>query len=891
MGLEKYNEKRDFSKTKEPKGVKKVSKGSLRFVVQKHAASHLHYDFRLEIDGVLVSWAVPKGPSGNPSDKRLAMQTEDHPMGYIDFEGTIPKGEYGGGTVMVWDIGTYHAEGNETLSKNNAIMKKMLQDGNIKVVLDGGKLKGSWHLVMMKKDDNRKMWLLMKSKDEFSGTKIIYDQTSILTGLDLPQIEKSTAVWHSNKSADENGAALAKTKKAPRKKTIKKSVKSADLEFTADDLSDAKKINSFPIDWRPQLATLADEPFDNDEWLFENKYDGYRGLAQIEKGKVALISRNGISFNSKYSDLVTILGKQSNDLILDGEIVIEDAKGKSQFGWLQNHNDNPKRGKLKFYVFDILYFNGFDLRQLELIQRKKILKAVLQTSKEIVYSDHIIGKGIKTFKAVEKKGGEGIIAKKLSSKYYSDKRTKDWLKVKTEMQQEMVIGGFTDPSGSRNGIGALLCGYYKDNELHYSGKVGSGYTDAILTDLRKRLDKLEQKTSPFKTTPKIAGVHWVEPKLLAQIKFSEWTATNSMRHPVYLGLREDKSAKKVIAEKPTVGTDKLNSSETTKKKVVTKTVRDKSDVKSKESTKTADKKDKTKTLGDINSGRVEWTNLDKVFWPKLKLTKGDVVRYYDAVADYILPYLIDRPQSLRRTPDGLKSAGFFQKNVAGMVPKWIKTKKIKSDSASESIEWLLCQDRETLLFLANYGCIELNPWSSRVGSLNNPDYIIFDLDPNKADMHKLVTTALKVKEILDQLKIKGYVKTSGGKGIHIFIPILPKYTYEQTRDFSLLISQMVNRALPEITSLERMPAKRVGKVYLDFLQNGKGKTMASIYSLRPRESAGVSTPLDWSEINYDLDLNAFNINTVPERLQEKGDLWKDFFKDKLDLKSILKSLK
>ncbi len=891
MGLEKYNQKRDFSKTKEPKGVKKVSKGSLRFVVQKHAASHLHYDFRLEIDGVLVSWAVPKGPSGNPSDKRLAMQTEDHPMGYIDFEGTIPKGEYGGGTVMVWDIGTYHAEGNETLSKNNAIMKKMLQDGNIKVVLDGGKLKGSWHLVMMKKGDNRKMWLLMKSKDEFAGPKIIYDQTSILTGLDLPQIEKSTAVWHSNQSADENSASLAKPEKAPRKKTIKNSVKSGDVEFTADDLTDAKKINSFPIDWRPQLATLADEPFDNDEWLFENKYDGYRGLAQIEKGKVALISRNGISFNSKYPDLVTILGKQSNDLILDGEIVIEDAKGKSQFGWLQNHNDNPKRGKLKFYVFDILYFNGFDLRQLELIQRKKILKAVLQTSKEIVYSDHIIGKGIKTFKAVEKKGGEGIIAKKLSSKYYSDKRTKDWLKVKTEMQQEMVIGGFTDPSGSRNGIGALLCGYYKDNELHYSGKVGSGYTDAILTDLRKRLDKLEQKTSPFKTIPKIAGVHWVEPKLLAQIKFSEWTATNSMRHPVYLGLREDKSAKKVIAEKPTVGTDKLNSSETTKKKVVTKTVRDKSDVKSKESTKTADKKDKTKTLGDINSGRVELTNLDKVFWPKLKLTKGDVVRYYDAVADYILPYLIDRPQSLRRTPDGLKSAGFFQKNVAGMVPKWIKTRKIKSDSASESVEWLLCQDKETLLFLANYGCIELNPWSSRVGSLNNPDYIIFDLDPNKADMHKLVTTALKVKEILDQLKIKGYVKTSGGKGIHIFIPILPKYTYEQTRDFSLLISQMVNRALPEITSLERMPAKRVGKVYLDFLQNGKGKTMASIYSLRPRESAGVSTPLDWSEINYDLDLNAFNINTVPDRLQEKGDLWKDFFKDKLDLKSILKSLK
>jgi bifunctional non-homologous end joining protein LigD len=854
MGLQKYNQKRDFSKTREPKGVKKSSHGNLRFVVQKHAASRLHYDFRLEIDGVLVSWAVPKGPSANPAERRLAMQTEDHPMGYIDFEGTIPKGEYGGGTVMVWDIGTYHAEGNTEDAKDHSLMKKQLREGSIKVTLNGGKLKGSWHLILMKTEDDRKQWLLMKGKDEFSGSKITFDENSILTGRDLPDIEKGDAVWHSNKSVAENLKQLAEPKSEKGKNT-----KTDTEEFTADDLAQAKKTGSFPADWRPQLATLADEPFDNEDWLFETKYDGYRALAQIQDGKVNLISRNGLSFNQRYKELAKTLESMPHDVIFDGEIVVEDETGKSKFQWLQNYEENPKRGKLTFYVFDILYFEGFDLRQLELIQRKKILKATLPKLKNVVYSDHIVGNGIKAFHAIEKKGGEGIIAKKGNSKYHEDKRTKDWLKIKTEMQQEMVIGGFTDPQGSRKGIGALLCGFYKDGDLHYSGKVGSGYTQAILDDLSKKLSKLERKTSPFVKPPKMSGIHWVEPKLLAQIKFSEWTETNSMRHPVYLGLREDKSAKKVVAEKPTVKTETMDEPVSSTKKSTAKS-------------------------------RVEFSNLDKIFWPKEKITKGDVIQYYDSIAEYILPYLKDRPESLRRTPDGVKSAGFFQKNVAGLVPKWIKTKKIKSESAEEAVEWLLCQDKDTLLYLANIGCIEMNPWSSRVGSLNHPDYIIFDLDPNKADMKKLVETALKVKEILDKLKIKGYVKTSGGKGIHVFIPVLPKYTYEQTRDFSLLISQMVNSELPDITSLERMPAKRIGKVYLDFLQNGKGKTMASIYSIRPREGAGVSTPLEWDEINDKLDLQKFNIRTVPARLKEKGDLWKDFFNDSLDLKKALANL-
>lgn len=859
MALEKYNEKRDFNKTKEPKGVKKSSKDNLRFVVQKHAASRLHYDFRLEIDGVLVSWAVPKGPSSNTSDKRLAVQTEDHPMDYIDFEGTIPKGEYGGGTVMVWDIGTYHAEGATTLAEDKRVLRKQLKEGAIKVTLEGKKMKGSWHMVRMK-GENRQ-WLLMKAKDDHANQEE-FEPNSVVSGLDFKGIEKTDAVWGETKRPGEDKA-VSKRTPAKTKSTAKEETSA--VGFTAADLEDAVKLAKFPYDWRPQRATLADEAFDNGEWIFETKFDGYRALAQIKENDVQLISRNGISFNSKYPAIVEALKTIKKDMILDGEVVVEDAKGKSNFQWLQHLEDFPDKGKLKFYVFDILYFAGFDLRQLELLDRKKILKALLPKHKSIIYSDHKIGKGIKAFEEIRKKKGEGIIAKKATSKYHQDKRTRDWLKIKTDQQQEMVIGGFTDPQGSRKGLGALLCGYYKDGKFQYSGKVGTGFTEAILEDLRKKLSKLERKTAPFVTPPKMSGIHWVRPELVAQIRFSEFTQAGSMRHPVYLGLRGDKEAKEVTLEEPKMEAEEMAGT-------------------SKRTGKTSG------TAATKGSEKVEFTNLDKVFWPDLKITKGDVIRYYDAVAEYILPYLKDRPQSLRRTPDGIRSDGFFQKDVAGKVPKWIRTRKIRSDSKEEPIEYLLCQDKDTLLFLANWGCIELNPWSSRVGSLNNPDYIIFDIDPKDAPMKDVVATALKVKEILDQLKVPAYIKTSGGNGLHIFIPVKPKYTYDQTRNFSHLVSQMVHRDLPKITSLERMPAKRKGKIYLDFLQNGKGKTMASTYSLRPREGATISVPLEWSEVNSKLDLKKFNLKTIARRLKDKGDLWKDFFSEAIDLREIVKGM-
>lgn len=868
MGLSRYNQKRDFSKTQEPKGVVAKTKGQLRFVVQKHAASHLHYDFRLEIDGVLVSWAVPKGPSLNPADRRLAMHVEDHPMAYREFEGTIPKGEYGGGTVMVWDIGTYRPEGAGKPADDNALMRKQLKERSIKIVMDGEKLKGAWHLFEMKDDQ----WLLTKVKDEAASARKKFDETSVLTGRDLDAIAAGNNVWHSNKG------------KAVKERT------EAQPAFTAEDVAEAKKLKTFPKDWRPEKATLADAAFDHEDWIFEPKFDGYRALVHIHKEKVELVSRNGLSFNSKYPALVKAFEDFPYDAILDGEIVVEDAEGKSRFQWLQHIGEQPNRGKLRFYAFDILYFSGYDLRGLELMQRKKILAAAVSPNDTIQLSHYTEGDGIAAFRKAEKSQAEGIIAKRKTATYSENRRSKNWLKIKTGSEQEMVIGGFTEPSGSRSGLGALLCGYYDENgNLVYSGKVGTGFSDAVLKDLRRRLDQIERKTAPFVKPPREKGAHWVKPDLVAQLKFSEWTETGSMRHPVFLGLREDKSAKEVIRETATATAPEETENKQLIKKAASETPQETKTAKKVKTTEKKDAKSRSKNK-KATASKVEISNPDKIFWPDLKLTKGDVIDYYDKIADYILPYLKDRPQSLRRTPNGIKDEGFFQKNVEGLVPDWVATEKVYSESTQEDITFMLCQNKDTLLYMANLGCIEINPWSSRVGSLDHPDYIIFDLDPQDVPTKTIVKVLLKLKDILDAIGVPAYVKTSGGKGIHVFIPVKPKYTYEQTKTFSHIVSQMVARELPDSVSLERMPGKRRKKVYLDFLQNGKGKTMASAYSLRPREGATASAPLDWTEIDESLDLKDYNIKTVPERLAEKGDLWEGIFKNAIDLKAVLKNL-
>lgn len=885
MKLSEYNRKRDFDKTAEPEGKVRKSGRELHFVVQKHDASSLHFDFRLEIDGVLVSWAVPKGPSADAKVKRLAMHVEDHPMDYINFEGIIPQGEYGGGTVMVWDTGTFVAEGTDTFEESEKLLRKQLKEGSIKVVLNGNKLKGAYHIVQMKGKD--KQWLLLKGKDEFADGKE-FGQHSVLSGRTMEQIknDKNAEVWESNEAEDKPDDT------AIQKKSDSKKSKNPDSEnnvFTTEDVAGAKKLKKFPDKWKPQLATLTNEVFDNDDWIFENKLDGYRTLIQIKEGTVNLISRNTKSFNDKYPELVKAFENIQEDVILDGEVVVEDSKGQTHFQWLQYYKENPGKGTLKCYVFDILYFNGYDLTGLELLQRKRILEAVLPQSDVIVYSRHIAGKGTEALKKVTSQGGEGLIAKIVTGKYKPGSRSEYWLKIKVTKEQEMVIGGFTEPQGTRRGFGALLIGYYKGDTFIYAGKVGTGFNNEILSDLHARLEKIEQESCPFTVNPKQRNAHWVKPVLVAQIKYSEWTETGSMRHPVFIALRNDKKptdVKREISESLTPEAGSTGRAEVIK------------DTAGRKATSGKRLKNKTKTSAEaknrswgFDTTKVEITNPDKVFWPKEGITKGDVLDYYDKMAEYLLPFVINRPQSLRRTPDGIKTPGFFQKNVEGMVPNWIKTRKLKAESTQENVEFLLCNDKDTLMFMANWGCIEINPWSSRVGSINNPDYIIFDLDPNKASIKNLVATAKKVKEVLDSLGIKGYLKTSGGKGLHVFIPVKPEYTYGHTREFSHIISQFVVKELPEITSLERNPDKRKGKVYLDFLQNGKGKTMACAYSLRPREGATASTPLDWDELTDNFDMKDYNIKTLPERVKHKGDLWADFFDNAIDLKEVLNKLK
>ncbi len=581
-------------------------------------------------------------------------------------------------------------------------------------------------------------------------------------------------------------------------------------------------------------------------------------MVQVQNGESHITSRTGNSFDQKFIELLEPLNTLKDNLILDGEIVVQDIAGRDKFQWLQNHDKDRSKGELKYFVFDILYFNGYDLRDLPLLTRKKILKAILPKLQNVYYSEHVESNGINYFAKAEQDHLEGIIAKKATSKYYEGKRSKEWLKIKTTLQQEMVIGGYTSPQGNRKGIGALICGYYKDDKLVYAGKVGTGFDEITLKSLEVTLKRLGRKTTPFVKEPKLKDSHWVTPSLVAQIKFMEWTENRSMRHPVFLGLKTDKDAKKVLLENK------------------------------------SDMKEVMHLVADnenyLTTSKVVFTNLDKVFWPKLKITKGDVVSYYNRISNLILPFIIDRPQSLRRNPDGIKSDGFFQKNVAGLTPDWVATHKIKSKSTEESIEYLLCQDKDTLLFLANWGSIELNPWISRVASINNPDYMVFDLDPVDTSIDVLVTTALKVKELLDKMHLKSYVKTSGGKGLHIYIPVKNDYSYKQTQNICHILSLMVNRELPDITSLERSPSKRKGKIYLDYLQNAKGKTMASVYSIRPRENAGVSTPLEWSEVTNELDLSLFNLKTIDKRLFEKGDLWANFFDNKNDLKEAIAKL-
>lgn len=625
-----------------------------------------------------------------------------------------------------------------------------------------------------------------------------------------------------------------------------------------------------PKNVHPMLAQLCKKAFDRENWLFEIKWDGFRMIAYVSPNKIELISRNQKNYTEKFPSISDSLKKIGFKAVLDGEIVMLDKSGVSKFQWLQNFQ-RYEEASLVFYVFDILWLEGKDLSQLPLIKRKEILAKVIPSDMQPVQiSDYIEKSGVALFAMAKKKHLEGIIAKEALSTYSAGHRSPHWLKIKTKQTQEAIIVGYTKPKHKKRSIGALILGMYKKNRLTYIGCVGTGFTETQLSAIKQRLHPHIQKTSPFAALPKISAskinvlVTWVKPKIVCEVSFSEWTTDERMRHPVFIGMREDKPAIAISQEKAKEPPSKIRKSST--KKII---------------------KDELNVV--INHHTLTLTNLRKVFWPKEGILKGDVIEYYRKIFRFILPYLKDRPESLNRHPNGIVGDNFFQKNQ-GKLPSWIATKKIYSDTEEQTINYLLCQNEASLVYMANLGCIEINPWLSKVTSLHQPDFCVFDLDPEKIAFSAVVETAQAIHELLDEIGARNYCKTSGASGLHIYVPLGRKYDFQQARQFVEIISRIINAKLPKLTSMVRSPDKRQRKVYLDFLQNRQGQTMVAPYSIRPRPGAPVSTPLLWTEVNSTLNPEDFTIDTISLRLEKMGDLWKPVLQKGIHLESCLNKL-
>ena len=614
------------------------------------------------------------------------------------------------------------------------------------------------------------------------------------------------------------------------------------------------------------LAKETDKAFNDKDWIFEIKWDGYRAIAEIEEGEVQLYSRNGLSFNSKYPIVANELKKIKHDAVLDGEIVILDEEGRSSFQKLQHYEENTQY-PICYCVFDLLELNGQDICDQPLLERKKLLRALLRKNNVIKYSDHIAEKGIDFFNLTGKQGLEGIMGKDGKSLYQKGVRTTDWLKIKHHKSDELIIVGYTQPTGSRKYFGALVLAVRDKNGLKYAGHTGSGFTERSLKEVYDKLKPLKTEKSPFAEKVKTnMPVTWVKPKYVCEIKFTEWTSDGKMRHPIFLRMREDKTTKEVVMKK----------SVTIKppKKAVTKIEDDKGD---------------ELVIGKI---KVKTTNRSKIYWPDEGITKGMMIDYYQEMANFVLPYLKDRPESLRRSPNGIADKGFYHKDAGAEAPAFVKSIPLYSDSAKKDIDYIICNDKATLAYLNNLGCIELNPWNSTTKALDKPDYMIIDIDPSsKNTFEQVIETANVIKAVLDKAGAGAFCKTSGATGIHIYVPMGRKYLYEQVRGFGEIICSLVQEQLPKFTSMERNLKKRGDKhIYLDYLQNSRGQTIACAYSLRPVKGATVSTPLNWKEVKSGLHPSAFDIYTVPKRMKKMKDIFIGALGKGVDLNKCLKNL-
>jgi bifunctional non-homologous end joining protein LigD len=939
--LKEYGRKRDFQQTSEPPPHPPAEHdGRLMFVVQKHDASRLHYDFRLEFDGVLKSWPIPKGPSLNPADKRLAVMVEDHPLDYASFEGVIPKGSYGAGQVIVWDAGTYSPDEDGVFSwddrdEADRRMQEGLARGKLSFYLRGHKLKGSFTLVKIARAE--KEWLFIKHKDRFADTErdVTLEDRSIVSGLTIAGIKAGRLPDRAHQR----------------------------LIVHPQDARGAIR-TTFPKSLEPMQATLSEAPFSSPEWYFEPKMDGVRAIVFIDGDSVRISSRRGLDATRQYPTIVAEMAEQTERrLILDGEIVALNEKGVPSFQTIQQRLNLQRDSDIRkmdeqipvyFYAFDILYAGGYDLRRAPLSDRKTLLTQLLVPTDHICLLEHFEKDGEAAYKGAIAAGLEGVMAKKRDNVYESGRRSRAWLKVKGTLEDEFVVGGYAGGGGGRaKTFGSLLVGQYDgEGRLVYSGNVGTGFDDRTLASLLKRLESLKADKSPFDIMtpgtsrfgrPRDVPITWVKPELVARVKFAEWTNDGHLRAPSFLGLRDDKPPREVHRE-TVVAPPVLREPQDERK--------DKGDErKDKRSAVAAPKPAKGRktsasvddpVAGDVleqleqkaerfvlkvGDDKVALSNLDKPLWPQWEkrrpLTKRDLLAYFARVSPYLLPHLHGRPITLTRYPNGIDAKHFYQKHWEGKLPPFVEPVTVWSEQFQKDQEYLLCNNLPTLLWLGQLADIELHTWYSRVdrapdgkrlpdytgggeekfdrSRLNFPDFIVFDLDPyiysgeekhgaepelNRKAFLKTCDVAYRLKDLLDSLSLSSFVKTTGKTGLHIYVPIVRHFDYDAVRSAAETVGRFLVRARPKDITMEWSVPKRAGKIFFDHNQNVKGKTLASLYSPRPVAWAGVSMPLSWDELR-EIYPTHFTILNACDRLAETGDLWSNTLAEKHDLAGML----
>lgn len=831
--LDRYRAKRNFAITPEPSGAtrrrkagKRAEPAALQFFIQRHHARRLHYDFRLELDGVLKSWAVPKGPSLDPHDKRLAVRVEDHPLDYGSFEGDIPEHQYGAGHVVLWDRGEWEPQGDPAAG---------LKKGHLAFELRGEKLEGRWALVRMGKADEhgKENWLLIKEEDGAAA----HGGEAAVTEL-RPESVKDRG-------------------DAPPERKARKSARTPGAAVEVAD----RKPSRMPARVEAQLATLVDTAPDGDEWLSEMKFDGYRGLCRIARGKAAIFTREGLDWTARWPVLAHALARLPvDDAWIDGEVVALDQDGNISFEALQHYADGEQQQaggmRLALYAFDLPYLNGHDLRALPLIQRKRLLRELIPGADEeglLLYSEHIVGRARDVFNHACRHGMEGIVAKRLDAPY-SGRRDRNWLKIKCERRQEFVIGGYTDPAGRRSGFGAILVGVHDEKgELRYAGRVGTGFDERLLGSLLKKFKALEQDGPAFANPPggqQRRGVHWIAPELVAEVRFAQWTSAGILRHGAFIALREDKKPRDIVRE---------------------------SEQRSAPAPASSRSRDDAGGSAPVTVAGVKLTHPGKILFPDTGLTKLELARYYESVARWILPELQQRPLSLVRCPDGHAGRCFFQKHAGQGMPEAIQP--IEVPEGEGTAQYMMVNDVAGLVATVQMGVLELHSWGSAGKSLMKPDRVVFDLDPAPdVPWATVAEGAQLLRGLLHEVGLECWLKTSGGKGLHLMVPIRPEHDWETVKDWAHRVAAHLARHLPDRFIARMTKAARGGRIFVDYLRNAPGSTTVAAYSVRARDGATVSVPITWEELEGGVKADGFRVADMPQRIRQlhKLDPWKDF---------------